>query len=762
MSAFGDPSVNPGLTPEQIAGLVTDGELSAAETALLTAIVQRADQASVNALGTVLAAKSTTAQLTATETALLAAIQAIPLVTGYATADALAALSTSVLAAINARATATALAQARADLLDAGTANKNAVVAAISAIPAPTIPAGLALTTDVTAAQAALVADAHTTRDALTAALGAKATAANVNDAGAAVSAQGVASEAAIKTSSAAEHGTTRTAVNAARDAVKAHVDGAKQAILDAQATAAGLANARTDILAGQGTLATSAQLTAARDRLESLQATAVALAGVRTDVLAGQGVLATAAQVTAARASIESLQATAVGQAAEHTSTRSVITVARDSLLTAITTARDFVVSAVNAARDAVLGAQATAVALASVRTDVLAGQGVLATSAQVTAARASIESLQATAAALSGVRTDILAAVTSSSAYTGEIRRFPANQVPAAFTRMADTGVMPAGGAHVVATAASAASAAGDAVYVAGGTNPGIWRYSNNVLQRFDVASGTAVGPAYPCPTAGSTQRAPAMTVLGTKIYLGGLATTSNVGTVKAYMFETTGTPAFSEVASFPKTLSGSRAVTLADGRILITSWLVAGAVVAPVATPFWIYDPVANLTPVEVSVALLLTKFSDANLTVMQMLPSGKVLLSDFASPAAGNILSCLLTVTGNAIAVSATEDTGLLATTGLGLMPTATGILTTNPSFRAYTEGSGWTAGSCPAAYGYAGALPGTSLGGAGQRTSKIEGLGWLFAGNATAAAMNVGILFTAAPGAGTVIVDAKKN
>ena len=47
MSAFGDPSINPGLSPAQIANLVTDGELSAAGSALLNAIVQRADQASI-------------------------------------------------------------------------------------------------------------------------------------------------------------------------------------------------------------------------------------------------------------------------------------------------------------------------------------------------------------------------------------------------------------------------------------------------------------------------------------------------------------------------------------------------------------------------------------------------------------------------------------------------------------------------------------------------------------------------------------------
>lgn len=107
MSAFGDPSINPGLSPAQIATLVTDGELSAAGSALLNAIVQRADQASINGLTTALGLKATTAQLTDTQAAILAAITAIPRITGYATADALAALRTDVLPAVNTRATFT-------------------------------------------------------------------------------------------------------------------------------------------------------------------------------------------------------------------------------------------------------------------------------------------------------------------------------------------------------------------------------------------------------------------------------------------------------------------------------------------------------------------------------------------------------------------------------------------------------------------------------------------------------------------------------
>ena len=107
MSAFGDPSINPGLSPAQIANLVTDGELSAAGSALLNAIVQRADQASINGLTTALGLKATTAQLTDTQAAILAAITAIPRITGYATADALAALRTDVLPAVNTRATFT-------------------------------------------------------------------------------------------------------------------------------------------------------------------------------------------------------------------------------------------------------------------------------------------------------------------------------------------------------------------------------------------------------------------------------------------------------------------------------------------------------------------------------------------------------------------------------------------------------------------------------------------------------------------------------
>lgn len=499
-------------------------------------------------------------------------------------------------------------------------------------------------------------------------------------------------------------------------------------------------------------------------------KATSVALAAVRADILAGQGTLASA-----------------VGQATEHTATRSAVTVARDSVLTAITAARDFVVNAVNTARDAILGVQATATALAGVRTDVLAGQNVLATAAQVTAARASIEGLQSTAVALAAVRTDVLAgqgtlataaqvtaarasieglqataitaasnqaallaAITASggSKRLGEVTRFPANQVPADHTRLADTNFIPSGGVAIVGSAASIGNLA-DIVYIDSGANIGAWRFSLDRFRRYDIATNVMFGPEYPMPIAAPNTTAAVVVAFGTKIYVTGVATT------RAFVFDTS-TLFWSEVASLPRDIARCRGVPLGNGRILIAAFGAIGLTITQAANPFWLYDIIANTAPVEVIVSLPITRFQATFIShFMFDLPSGKVLLMDNAPPASGNGLSCLLTVTGNSIAVSVAADTGQIpGATNYGVIQTETGVLNCQPAYRAYSEATSWVAGAQPFVHGIA-----TFFASQYVRGVRVPGLGWLLG---TSGNFTMSMILTGAPAVGSIIVEAKKN
>jgi len=218
-------------------------------------------------------------------------------------------------------------------------------------------------------------------------------------------------SDKATTAGQAIEHTSTRGAVTVIKDTILSAIGAlqtvvvnaitaAKEAIMGAQATADALVIVRSDVLAGQGLLATTLQLTAAKQAILDVHATAANLAGVRSDVL--------------------------------------------NSLAPKATT------SEVNLARDAIIGVQATAIALAQARVDILAGQTPLSTTAQATANKQAILDAQSTGATSSTAnQSALLTAIAAAGVRLGEVKRFTVDTpVPAGFTQNAGAPlVMPTG---------------------------------------------------------------------------------------------------------------------------------------------------------------------------------------------------------------------------------------------------------------------------------------------------------------------------
>ena len=248
----------------------------------------------------------------------------------------------------------------------------------------------------------------------------------------------------------------------------------------------------------------------------------------------------------------------------------------------------------------------------------------------------------------------------------------------------------------------------------------------------------------------------------MIGSKIYIAGVVSGSApTATAKQYVFDTN-TLQWSTLMDFPRALiagGGSvRAVELNDGRILYTATQAVGLTITQAATPFWLYDPSSNQAPVEVIVSMPITRFFTGTDILMHVLPNGKVLCIDGANPASGNLLSCVLTISGNTITPSATSDTGFAAysTTATTLLPTASGsMLAISGVYRVYVDGSGWAAGTQPHAYG---TLP------FGPKCKRYPGTGWIFVGCPIFAngALLVGVLLTASPAAGALVTQAMKN
>lgn len=510
--------------------------------------------------------------------------------------------------------------------------------------------------------------------------------------------------------------------------ATSADLASAQAAILAAQATA------KTDTLAALGTatapLATSAAVTAAQAALAACiapKATSADLAAAQTAVLAAVGPKATSADLAAAQTAILSMQG-----------------LARSDTLTAITSAT---------------GPLATASALTAAQTALTAAIAPKSTSVELATTQATIT---ANAAA---DRAAILTAIASAGVAPGEVKNFLATAIPAGFTRLSNTDFVPSGGVVESSIASTTSTGFGDAVYVSAGANPGIWRYRIDRFQRFDLATNVPLGSAYLCPT---TTTSPsgipvALAVIGTKIYLAGVGTGSGyTASAKFYVFDTN-TLVFTALADFPRALSsagGLRAVVLTDNRILFASSSAVGLTITPAATPFWVYDPVSGVAPVEVIVSLTITKFlGNTYDLLMQMLPQGQILLLDSSAPASGNALSCCLTVTGNAIAVSAAEDIGLSSVTPTStgwFLPTATGaLLGSAGTVRTYVYGSGWGAGTAPNAYGVISY---------GLRSKRIPGVGWLLVSGPVVGGgcLYINLFLTAVPSAGSLVVQAVRN
>jgi hypothetical protein len=694
----------------QIDNLISDPELASAEARLGAAIATRASQASVNSLGDTLGPAIVNATADKAKSTEVAAVQA-----------ALAQL-------IAPKATGADLDAAELAILAAQATAKTDTLAALGTATAP-----LATTVALTAAQVALTAsvapkatsaELTATQTAVTAAIAPKATSAEV---------------AAVQAT---------LAQLLTPKATGADLAAAQAAILAAQATA------KTDTLAALGTatspLATSLAVSAVQTALAACiapKSTSAEVAAVQAAVLAAVGPKATSADLAAAQTAILSMQGLA------HTDTLSAITSATAPLAT--TTA----LTAAQTALAAAVAPKATSAELTATQTAVTAAIAQKSTSVELAATQATIT---ANAAA---DRAAILSAIASAGVAPGEVKSFLATAIPAGFTRLSNTDFVPSGGTVESSIASTTGTGFGDAVYVSAGANPGIWRYRIDRFQRFDLATNVPLGSAYLCPTTTtSTSGIPvALAVIGTKIYLAGVGTGSGyTASAKFYVFDTN-TLVFTALADFPRALSsasGLRAIVLNDNRILFASSAAVGLTITQAATPFWIYDPVSGVAPVEVLVSLTITKFlGNTYDLLMQMLPLGQILLLDSAAPTSGNALSCCLTVTGNAIAVSAAEDIGLgsITSTSTGwFLATSTGALVGSAgTVRTYVYGSGWGAGTAPNAYGVISY---------GLRAKRIAGVGWLLVSGPVVGGgcLYVNLFLTAVPSAGSLVVQAVRN
>jgi hypothetical protein len=492
---------------------------------------------------------------------------------------------------------------------------------------------------------------------------------------------------------------------------------------------------------------ATSLEVAAARDAVDGHTDTVVGAAvDTLTAALAGVPTGATALELATARDAVNSHTDSVVAAAVDSLEL-TIAGVPTGATALELATARD----AVNSHTDSKTANLDAAVTTRS-------------TPAQVTAVETAVLADAATKYAallveIAARATTVLAGV----AFPGQVLQIMANQIPAGFSRLGDTNVIPTGGVFMDSAASVAAGGCGDAAYVATGTGAGLWRLKQSTLQKYDVHTNAYIsGSAIACPTTcTSATNTPVLVSIGTKLFIAGVDS-SSAASDKLYSVETNATtPSFTQLASFPRALSAARhaGIALADGRILFTADAAVGLTVTAAAQPFWLYDPLTNATPTEVIVNLPIAKFTSAGYTsdlVMSLLPSGNVLVVDGYKPV-GNFFSCALTITGNSIAAGAAEDTGsaLAHYDGGCLLPTATGATYSNnlgAAFRVYVEGSGWGAGTSPCAWG---ALS------HGWRSKRVPGLGWVMVSNDSTNGIRVGMYFTSAPTAAAVRVDAVK-
>lgn len=482
------------------------------------------------------------------------------------------------------------------------------------------------------------------------------------------------------------------------------------------------------------------APLATSADLANATAATLDAIAAIpTTDVAAAVALLATTEQLAASeartRADIAAIPAPDVTATLQSygTAKKADVTATETSLKTWITSARDFLDGKISAAKDSL----AALIAPLAKKTDVDAG----------------------TASILSALRPQ-----------PGQGARFMRSQIPADHKEVGtETANAPILGAYLSMSSMNSVTtvSTGD-IYVSEGKNAGLWRYMagsplTGGWQRFDTATNSPVGPRYNGPMSAYAYACPFLVPVGKYIYAGGFNTTASVGSTNFYRFNTE-TGLNEALASLPRAMQYGDAAALVDGRILFTSSRVTGLTQAANAWTFWLYDPVSNIPPVEVTVDIKITQFSSLLGEGMTALPSGGVLLVDRAQNAGGSRQSVVLHVgANNSITVSDVEEMGVSVTNQMGLAKTSVGVhlfaVTSSTFVRSYVEGQGWGAPMLTLAY--PNTAPTSSTNGP-VRTVQLPAGGWVVCGLSSGGAAYYGLLCPGIQARGDALVDVYKT
>lgn len=388
--------------------------------------------------------------------------------------------------------------------------------------------------------------------------------------------------------------------------------------------------------------------------------------------------------------------------------------------------------------------------------------------TAADLTAANAPVLAAVAAApvgaspAALAAAKAEIISALAGSGAVQGEVRRFISGAVPVGWQSLADDPIYPSKG--ILLRLQNSSASPGVGAYVTTGTGAGYWRYAGTVLQRLDLATAAAVGPAYPCGISRGTQSKPFMVAIGKYLYMGGGSTAANAPLADLMRFDTE-TGAAMVLAALPRAVNSADAVLLDDGRILFWCSAATGLTQTPASTAFWFYNPATNFTAVEVLASLPLLNTIDQGRNLVKM-PSGAVMVIEGtdATPATATShttrYSCLLTISGNSIVAGPAENCGASFPAGTVLLASPAGahVWRGGQVQRSYVEGVGWGAAAltCAHVQSYAGTDNATL----GSAVALPENTGWFFIINNNGANVPY-VLLTGANSPGAPLLYAKK-
>lgn len=282
---------------------------------------------------------------------------------------------------------------------------------------------------------------------------------------------------------------------------------------------------------------------------------------------------------------------------------------------------------------------------------------------------------------------------------------------------------------------------------------------------MQRLDPASAAPVGPAYPCGTVRPTASNPFLVAIDKYLYAGGGLDYNTSAPLTDLLRFDTETGSVLTLAALPRGINIADATVLPDGRILFWAYTVTSLTQTAAATAFWIYNPVTNLTAVEVLVSIPLLNAAQGGRNLVKM-PSGALMILEGydVSPATAlahtTRYSCLLTVLGNSIIASGAENTTMsCGSSALVMLATPAGahLFYNGNVQRSYVEGVGWG----PAAFTFA---HNQAFGTNGDTCASVVALpgnaGWFFVSNGSGQS-TVYILLASANAPGAPLLYARK-